>query len=80
MLPVSGAMQLKARAPIGLRPMISHSGAYSRFEALAILVVGHEEIPQPLGLGSFADFGDDRRLPMLVAGGGDLLLGDFSAR
>ena len=29
MLPVSGAMQLKARAPIGLRPISSHSGAYS---------------------------------------------------
>ena len=29
MLPVSGAMQLKARGPIALRPMISHSGAYS---------------------------------------------------
>ena len=29
MLPVSGAIQLKARDPIGLRPMISDSGAYS---------------------------------------------------
>ena len=29
MLPVSGAMQLNAREPIGLRPMISQSGAYS---------------------------------------------------
>ena len=30
MLPVSGAAQLKARGASGLRPMISHSGAYSR--------------------------------------------------
>src|ERR671939_1300366 len=29
MLPVSGAEQLKGSAPIGERPMISHSGAYS---------------------------------------------------
>ena len=30
MLPVSGAAQLKASGAIGLRPMISASGAYSR--------------------------------------------------
>src|SRR5258705_358759 len=30
MLPVSGAEQLKTSAAIGERPMISHSGAYSR--------------------------------------------------
>ena len=30
MLPVSGALQLKARDASGLRPMISQSGAYSR--------------------------------------------------
>ena len=29
MLPVSGALQLKASAPISERPMISQSGAYS---------------------------------------------------
>src|SRR5437868_9649233 len=33
MLPVSGAEQLKLSGPIGERPMISHSGAYSRFES-----------------------------------------------
>src|SRR5919112_3019004 len=31
MLPVSGALQLKASGPMGLRPMISQRGAYSRF-------------------------------------------------
>src|SRR4030095_9173739 len=31
MLPVSGAEQLNASGAIGERPMISHSGAYSRF-------------------------------------------------
>ena len=31
MLPVSGAEQLNGSAPIGERPMISASGAYSRF-------------------------------------------------
>src|SRR2546425_5304262 len=31
MLPVSGAEQLKASDAIGERPMISQSGAYSRF-------------------------------------------------
>ena len=31
MLPVSGAEQLKTSGAIGERPMISHSGAYSRF-------------------------------------------------
>ena len=30
MLPVSGAEQLNASGAIGERPMISHSGAYSR--------------------------------------------------
>ena len=30
MFPVSGAEQLKASGAIGERPMISHSGAYSR--------------------------------------------------
>ena len=30
MLPVSGAEQLKGSAPMAERPMISHSGAYSR--------------------------------------------------
>src|SRR5271167_4458862 len=30
MLPVSGAEQLKTSGPSGDRPMISHSGAYSR--------------------------------------------------
>src|SRR5262252_9772457 len=31
MFPVSGAEQLKTSGAMGLRPMISHSGAYSRF-------------------------------------------------
>src|SRR6266436_2342622 len=31
MLPVSGAEQLKTSGAISLRPIISHSGAYSRF-------------------------------------------------
>jgi len=32
MLPVSGAEQLKTSAANGTRPMISHRGAYSRFD------------------------------------------------
>ncbi len=32
MLPVSGALQLKTSGAQGTRPMISHSGAYSRFD------------------------------------------------
>ena len=35
MLPVSGALQLKTSGAIGERPMISASGAYSRFESPA---------------------------------------------
>ena len=32
MLPVSGAEQLNTSGVHGIRPMISHSGAYSRFD------------------------------------------------
>ena len=35
MLPVSGAAQLKTRGAIGLRPMISQSGVYSRLASPA---------------------------------------------
>src|SRR5215470_8314919 len=35
MLPVSGAEQLKTSGAITLRPIISHSGAYSRLESPA---------------------------------------------
>ena len=33
MLPVSGAEQLNTSGAHGTRPMISHSGAYSRFDS-----------------------------------------------
>ncbi len=48
MLPVSGAAQLKTRGAIGLRPISSQSGAYSRLrEPGAVLRVGQEQVPEP---------------------------------
>ena len=47
MLPVSGAEQLNASGPIGERPMISHSGAYSRLvKRVRIFVLRQKQIPQ----------------------------------
>ena len=51
MLPVSGAMQLKAREPIGLRPMISLSGAYSAtFSPLPYCSSGMKRFHRPAAL------------------------------
>ena len=61
MLPVSGAEQLKAiGAATGLRPISSQSSPYSQFvrpgpEAL----VGHEQVPEALGLRLLADLDQD---------------------
>ncbi len=51
MLPVSGAIQLKAREPIGLRPMISESGAYSEtFRPLPYSSSGMKRFHSPAAL------------------------------
>ena len=47
MLPVSGAEQLNGSAPIGDRPMISQSGAYSRLvKASRIVFLRQKQIPE----------------------------------
>ena len=61
MLPVSGAEQLNAIGAIaGLRPISSQRTPYSQLvRPDAVLVVGHEQVPEPLGLGPLADLDDD---------------------
>src|SRR5699024_1657088 len=51
MLPVSGALQLKTSGPIMERPIISQSGAYSRFESPAPYVLsGRNRFHKPFSL------------------------------
>ncbi len=56
MLPVSGAEQLSTSGAQYTRPMISHSGAYSRFDRLPPCVFGRHRFHSPaaraLGLSS----------------------------
>jgi len=56
MLPVSGAEQLKTSGAQCTRPMISHSGAYSRFERVPPWLFGchrfHSPAARALGLSS----------------------------
>ena len=53
MLPVSGALQLKSSGAMGLRPMTSHRGAYSRFVRPAPRSEsGRKRFQRPLALAS----------------------------
>jgi hypothetical protein len=53
MLPVSGALQLKTSGAMGLRPMTSQRGAYSRFERPApSSESGKKRFQRPLDLAS----------------------------
>ena len=80
-MPVSGAWQLKTRGAIGLRPMISQSGVYSRLrEPGAVLGIGQEQIPEPDLLRLGADLLHDRRLEVRIARSLDLLLVDALGR
>ena len=67
MLPVSGAEQLNTSGAIVERPMISHSGAYSRLvKPGAVFALRQEQIPQPGGARLWLQFFDHRdRLPAI---------------
>ena len=68
MLPVSGAEQLNGSAPIGERPMISHSGAYSRtLSASLSWLLGINRFHRPCFLGLGLELGHHRRLAPAVA-------------
>src|ERR1044072_4802099 len=71
MLPVSGAEQLKGSAPIGERPMISHSEAYSRLESASLLCFfGAQRFHKPalraLALSSAITGGSSQRSPLSI--------------
>ncbi len=81
MLPVSGALQLHASGAMKLRPMISASGAYSRFvRPGAGAGVRVKEVPQAALSGLDLELLDDRRLEVRVAGLTHLLFVDRLGR
>ena len=74
---MSGAAQLKTRGASGLRPMISHSGAYSRLVSPAPYSgSGQEEVPEAEPLRPRLELFQDLRLVVRVARVLDLLLRD----
>ena len=81
MLPVSGALQLHASGAMRLRPMISASGAYSRFvRPGATAGVRVEQVPQAALSRLRLELLDDRRLEVRVAGLTHLLVVDRLGR
>ena len=67
MLPVSGAEQLNTSGAQCTRPMISHSGAYSRLDERAAVRFRQEQVPQARGARLGLQLLDDRhRLPALA--------------
>ena len=70
MLPVSGAEQLKISAAKGTRPMISHRGAYSKFDSPcgARVDLGRNKFHKPaasaLGLSSSTILVGTQALPL----------------
>src|SRR5499433_1607488 len=68
-LPVSGAEQLKTSGAQSTRPMISHSGAYSRLDSVPPCVFGCQKFHRPCGARLGLELLNDRhRFPASVAG------------
>ena len=78
MFPVSGAEQFSASGAIaGLQPVISASGAYSRFDRPgAPSRVREEQVPEAAGSSFGLELVHHRRVGVRVAGGLDLFAVD----